>query len=77
MPLRCAHSPFVIHGAASAMLPMSRQAPAKVSSMSFLVEGIPAPGSPEKKSTRIPKLRGSIPSRRATSARCSAYDGVP
>ena len=59
------------------MLPMSTQMPPNVSSMSRLVAGMPAPGSPEKKRMRKPRLRGSMPSRRAVSAKCSAYEGVP
>src|SRR6266481_4732985 len=65
MPVRCRHSPLVIHGVISAMLPMSTQMPPNVSSMSRLVAGMPAPGSPEKKRMRTPRLRGSRPSRRA------------
>ncbi len=75
--MRWRHSPLVIHGVISAMLPMSTQAPPKVSSMRRLVAGMPAPGSPEKKSVRRPSCRGSMPSRRATSAKWSAYEGVP
>ena len=70
--MRRRHSPFVIHGVISAMLPMSMHAPPKVSSMSRLVAAMPAPGSPEKNSVRKPKSRGSRPSRRAVSAKCSA-----
>ena len=70
--MRCRHSALVIHGVISAMLPMSMQRPPKVSSISRLVAGMPAPGSPEKNSVRKPNARGSIPSRRAVSAKCSA-----
>ena len=75
--MRWRHSPLVIHGVISAMLPMSMQAPPKVASISALVAGMPAPGSPEKSRSRNPSERGSMPSRRTVSARCSAYEGVP
>src|SRR5712692_7894651 len=77
MPPRAPHSPSVIHGDISAVEPMSMQAAPKVSSICFLVEGIPAPGSPVKKSTRNPNDRGSMPSRLAVSAKWSAFYGTP
>ena len=70
--MRWRHSPLVIHGVISAMLPMSTHRPPKVASMSRFVAGMPAPGSPEKKSVRKPSSLGSRPSRRAISAKCSA-----
>ncbi len=72
MPVRRRHSPLVIHGVISAMLPMSMQAPPNVASINRLVAATPAPGSPEKNRVRKPKSRGSMPSRRAVSAKCSA-----
>ena len=70
--MRWRHSPLVIHGVISAMLPMSTQMPPNVDSMSALVAGIPAPGSPEKRRIRMPSARGSMPSCRAVSAKWSA-----
>jgi len=52
---------------------MSTQRPPKVCSMSARVAGMPAPGSPEKKRMRKSRLRGSMDSRRAVSAKCSAF----
>jgi hypothetical protein len=77
MPVRARHSAFVIHGVISAIDPMSTHRPPNVSSINRFVAGMPAPGSPEKKSVRKPKVPGSIPARRAVSAKWSAYEGVP
>ena len=54
------------------MLPESMQMPPNVSSIRRFVDAMPAPGSPEKNRMRKPKLRGSMPSRRAVSAKWSA-----
>ena len=72
MPTRVGHSAFVIQGLISAMLPESMQMPPNVSSIRRFVDAMPAPGSPEKNRMRKPKLRGSMPSRRAVSAKWSA-----
>ncbi len=72
MPARSAHSAFVIHGAISAIEPVSIAAAPNVSSIRRFVAGIPAPGSPEKNMIRKPNEAGSVSRSRATFARWSA-----
>jgi hypothetical protein len=69
IPTRSAHSAFVIQGAISAIEPVSIAAAPNVSSIRLFVDGIPAPGSPEKNMIRKPSEAGSTPCSPAILAR--------
>ena len=64
------HSQLVIQGDISPVEPESMQIPPYVSSMRLRVEGMPAPGSPEKnRSLKFKSLAGSNPLALAFSAK--------
>ena len=65
-----------MNGVISAIDPQSITCAPYASTIRSRTPGTEAPGSPEKNIVLNPKARGSKPSARATSARCSANDGV-
>ncbi len=66
-----------MNGVISAIEPQSITCAPYASAMRSRTPGTEAPGSPEKNIVFRPNARGSKPSDCATSARCSANDGVP
>ena len=76
MPSVSAVPAMFMNGVISAIDPQSITRAPNAAAILSRTPGTDAPGSPEKNIVFSPNACGSKPSARATSARCSANDGV-